>query len=449
VREAPQPSDAGAVRDAADGSQDASFPDVSTPERGPTPIWPEAEREVALTYRAPAAVIELALDPSPAQLDVHLNVDTTASFGEEIDALQRELTRSIIPQLRARVADTSFGVSRFADLPIVPFGLPRGPADRAFVLLSPITDSLSRVTAAVSRLDAPLGNGADDPEAGAESLYQIATGEGYSLEKHSLISPFDHLAAMGGGTLGGVGFRPQSLRVVVHVTDALSHTPEQYAARGVTGAHGMGQAITALNQLNIRVIGICSSGADNPDYAAVRGELTELALSTGAQMAAVRGSCPTGIGGKSVAPFRDSCPLVFDVAANGTGLASSVDDAVVGLLEGVSFGEVHAEIGDDPLGFVQRVELAPLAQPSGVATPGTSDRLPPGDPDGVADTYLDVTRKTRLGFKITLRNERIAGADDDQRFRLSIRLLGDGVLLEERLLRVRVPAADGGDAGAL
>jgi hypothetical protein len=437
----PAPVDAGDRRDASDAEPDGDIPDVSLPAHGPTPIWPAAESELSLAVHADPMSVELELDPSPSQLDLHFNVDTTASFGGEIFALQRELTRSIIPELRARVADASFGVSRFADFPIDPFGASGRNPDRPFVLLTPITDILSHVTSAVARLDAPLGNGADNPEAGGEALYQVATGAGYKLETLSLIAAFDHLAASGGGTLGGVGFRDHALRVVVHITDALSHTLGDYAKQGVNGAHGMPEAITALQQLNVHAIGICSSGSANPDYAKVRNQLSQLALATGSRMAPKHGSCATGIGGLSINPYANTCPLVFDIAADGTGLATSVVDAVAGLLDSVSFAEVHAEVGDDPLGFIQRIELSPHDQASGVASPAESDRLPLGKPDGVPDSYLDVTRKTRLGFKVTLQNGRIADADVDQRFRVSIRLLGDGVLLEERFLRVLVPAA--------
>jgi hypothetical protein len=52
-----------------------------------------------------------------------------------------------------------------------------------------------------------------------------------------------------------------------------------------------------------------------------------------------------------------------------------------------------------------------------------------------------VRRAHQLGFAVVLRNDRIAPADYDQRFRVSIRLIGDGILLEEHTLGVRIPAA--------
>ena len=131
---------------------------------------------------------------------------------------------------------------------------------------------------------------------------------------------------------------------------------------------------------------------------------------------------------------------VFDAASDGSGLAGSVVDAVVGLLNDVHFNEVHAEPGTDPLGLIARVELDPVTQASGVSAPETADRLPSGAPDGVPDSYLNVTRRQLLGFAAVIDNTRLPPSDEDQHYRVSVRLMGDGVLLEERLLGLVVPA---------
>jgi hypothetical protein len=384
----------------------------------------------------------LTLVPDPSQLDVHFNVDTTASFSEEINAIQRELTRSIIPRLRSRVSNTQLGVSRFADFALEPFGRPatQGLADVPYKLLSPITDTLSKVTSAVYVLDRPLGEGGDVPEASAEALYQIATGEGLKRGGRTIIEPFDRAAAaaQGGGTVGGVGFRAGSFRVVVHITDAPAHTPDDYATQGLESTHSLASAAVALHAIGARVIGICSTGLRNST--GVRAELTELALATGAQAKSEDGKCPTGLAGALVPSRGDVCPWVFDVDYNGTGLAKSITDAVVGLLDDARFTAVHAEVGDDPLGFIEKIELMPSKQRAGVTMPQTSDLLPIGAPDGVADSYLDVNREHKLGFAVTLRDARIAPTDYDQRFRVSVRLVADSVLLEERVLGIRIPA---------
>jgi hypothetical protein len=162
VREpTPEPGYEGMLE--AGAPQDAASP---VNPLGAVAIWPASEQTLDLEFQRTRRAL-LTLVPDPSQLDVYFNVDTTASFSEEIDAIQKELTRSIIPRLRSRVANTQLGVSRFADFPVAPFGRPasRGAADIPYKLLSAITDGLSKVTSAVSSLDRPLGDGGDAPEA--------------------------------------------------------------------------------------------------------------------------------------------------------------------------------------------------------------------------------------------------------------------------------------------
>jgi hypothetical protein len=448
-----RPEDAGA-RDASESAPADAAADAETHPnpRGPTPRWPEGEQSLELPYRSGEVRAELTLAPTPEQLDLQFNVDTTASFGGEIATMQRELSRTIIPGLLRRVADTRIGVSRFADFPFLPFGVPasRGRADSPFVLVSPVTASLARVTNALKQLDAPLDDGADIPEAGGEALYQIATGAGMTLGSRRLIAPFDAAAAAaeGGGTAGGVGFRTGSLRVVVHITDAPSHTPDEYAALAIEPTHSLQDAASALRGLGVRVLGINSCASADHNYDRVRSELSELALATSAGAAPVRSSCATGVSGAAVPPYDGQCPWVFDIKPDGSGLADSILDAVVSLLDGVRFTEVHAETGDDPLGLVQRVEVHQVPQSSGIALPETADRRPSGKPDGVPDSYLDVTSRQRLGFTVVLANTRIASTESVQHFRVSLRLVGDGVLLEQRVLGVEVPSVSGSEPDA-
>jgi hypothetical protein len=237
-----------------------------------------------------------------------------------------------------------------------------------------------------------------------------------------------------------VGFRAGAFRVVVHITDAPAHQPEDYAALDIVNTHSLHSAALALQAIGAHVVSICSTGPSNRASGLVRAELSVLALLTGADTPAVNDRCPTGLAGALVPSFDGRCPWVFDINQDGTGLAASITGAVLGLLDEARFAAVHAEVGDDPLGFIQKIELAPVAQPRGVSTPQTADLLPKGAPDGAPDSYLDVTREHKLGFAVSLSDARIAASDADQRFRVSVRLVADGVLLEERVLGVRIPA---------
>ena len=435
--------DAGQATEVTDAAPDAAE------IRGETPRWPEAEQEIELPYGGPPVTALLTVAARPGALDVHLNVDTTSSIRFAIDELQVALRGTVITRLRSRVDDVAFGVSRFADFPVAPFGNPGSKtrkADRAFVLLTPVTTNVDRVMSAVARLDQPLDHGGDLGEASAEALYQVATGAGYSVGSERLIERGPTSAAFGGGTLGGVGFRDNALHVVLHVADSPSHTPDQYEAGGLPGTRTMAEAAAALRGVGARVVSIIPTPCEAADcrivypYAPTRAELSALAVETGAITAAVRGSCRTGIDQTALPPYGDVCPFVFDARADGTGLSRTLSDAVLALLEEVRWNEVHAEPGGDQLGFLREIRAEAVPQSEDVPAPELRDRLPSEAPDGSPDSYVQVDRRSLLGFRVTLQNDRIAARDEPQRFRIAVRVLGDSVLLEERLLRVLVPA---------
>jgi hypothetical protein len=431
------------------GDDDAGAAPLSP--RGPAPTWPNAEAEVVVPYRGGDVSELLRLDARLGELDLQMNIDTTSSMSDEIDALQSELRSTLVPMLVSRVARASFGVSAFADFPVAPFG---ARSDQPFRVLAAITDDVSSVENAVARLDQPLGAGGDDPEAGGEALFQIATGAGYSNANQTLIAPASHSAESGGGRLGGVGFRPEALHIVLHATDALAHTSAQYASGGLPGLHGVSEAIDALKQLPAHVIAIMSTSCTDDTcrqsarYTQLRTELSKLALNTGATMPADHGVCRTGIAGAPLPTYEATCPLVFDVRSDGKGLASTIVDSVVGLVDRLTFSEVHAEVSEDPLEFVQNIEATLLPQPAGASVPQLADRLPARKHDGIPDTFTDVHQTSLLGFRVHLRDDRLAASDVPQRFRVRVRIVGDGVVLQERVLRVVVPAGSPGDGDA-
>lgn len=424
-------------RDGGASAHDGGSTVPGRPDGGPR--LPPADREIVLPYFGDPVDEPLDVEGEVGTLDVFFSIDTTGSFGGEIDNLQAELRSGIVPALRARVADVAFGVGRFEDFPELPFG---DGADRPFRLGTAITTDEARVASAVAALDQPLGNGGDIPESGAEALYQIATGEGYG----AIVPAWSGVPARGGGTLGGVGFRADALRVVVHVTDAPTHEPADYGAR-FPGTRSTEDAVAALSALDVRTLGVASGGG-------ARGYLEAVAVGTGAVMSPVAGACPTGIDATPRPPAGGVCPLVFDIRSDGSGLAEAIVDAIAGLLSTVRYDEVWGET-DDSIGFVRSIEAVSAVPPDGVPPPGRADRRPAGD--GVDDTFLDVRPGTLLGFRAVLRNEAIAPADYDQIFNLTLRVVGDGVTLLARTLRVIVPrgrldagapAGDGGsDAG--
>jgi hypothetical protein len=438
-----------------DGGPDPE--DAGPPDGGPEPprpdggsILPPADEELELAYGGPAIRYQLSAEASLGALDLHLSVDTTGSMDSEIDELQQNLADTILPAIRRVVPQLSVGVSRFEDFPRPPFGDPRSTAHRAdlpFQLLTPITSDESDILEAVAKLDAPLGTGGDTPESGAEALYQIATGAGYRLNDNTVIQPYDGKAARGGGDLGGVGFRERALHVVLHITDAPSHWPNEYEY-DFPDTRSLQDAIDALNEIDARVVsvvsGICEGvvegDCDDRFPQEARGQLEWVAFETGAVTESddTQRDCPFGVDGIVRPVYEGICPLVFDVTDQGKGLAETFTTAITTLVNDIRFQRVTAVVANDPLAFIESVRPVATSDES----PKIDDLLPSGAPDGEPDTFLDARAGAPIVFEVTLRNVRLAPRDEPQLFRVVLQILGDDLIVEERTLRIVVPAGE-------
>jgi hypothetical protein len=412
-------------------------PDGTLPLRAASP-YPTYNLTVTLPYGGPEQGFDLEAEPRATKLDVHLNVDTTGSFNGEIANLKLSLGSNIIPALRARVGDLAMGVSRFAEFPVAPFGR---NTDAPYNLLTPITTDLGRVTAAVNSLDRPLQNGGDPPEPWGEALYQIATGEGLQGLPLGNIPRF--IPSPGAATVGGVGFRAGAARVVINVTDAPSHEPADYGD-SVPGTRSTQAAGAALQVIGARMIGIASGEGS-------REQMEAIAVRTGAVAPATAGRCSTGVGGVARAAVGGMCPLVFDIAEDGTGLGAALVDGILRFLDSLAFAQVSGRATDDPHGFVQAIEAVSARVPDGATAPLRADLAPEGMPDGVVDTFTTVPTRTRLTFRVRLRNTTRPETEYPQLYFVRVTLVGDGVTVDERIVRVIVPEGpkpDGGDGGA-
>lgn len=414
--------------------------DGSLPSRAASP-YPSYDLTVTLPFEGLEQGFDMEAEPRATKLDVHLNVDTTGSFNGEIANLKVALGSNIIPSLRARVGDLAMGVSRFAEFPVAPFGR---NTDSPYNLLTPITTDLSRVTVAVNSLDQPLQNGGDPPEPWGEALYQIATGAGLTGLSLGNIPPFVPPAGTpAGSVIGGVGFRAGAARVVINVTDAPSHEPSDYGD-AVPGAHSTQEAGAALQLIGARMIGIASGEGS-------RSQMEALAVRTGAVAPATGGRCPTGIGGTTRLAVGGMCPLVFDIAEDGTGLGAVLVDGILRFLDSLAFAQVSGRATDDPHAFVRSIEAVSARTPDGATPPQRVDLLPTAMRDGVPDTFTTVPTRTRLTFRVRLRNMTRRETEYPQLYFIRVALVGDGVTVDERVVRVIVPEGpkpDGGDGGA-
>ena len=431
--------------DAGDGAIPSSdlgvvVSDGSLPSRAASP-YPSYDLTVTLPFNGPEQGFDMEAEPRATKLDVHLNVDTTGSFNGEIANLKVALGSNIIPSLRARVGDLAMGVSRFGEFPLAPFGR---NTDAPYNLLTPITTDLSRVTVAVNSLDHPLQNGGDPPEPWGEALFQIATGAGLTGLPLGNIPRFVPPAGTPpDSVVGGVGFRAGAARVVINVTDAPSHEPVDYGD-AVPGTHSTQEAGAALQLIGARMIGIASGEGS-------RSQMEALAVRTGAVAPATGSRCSTGVGGSMRAAVGGVCPLVFDIAEDGTGLGAALVDGILRFLDSLAFARVSGRATSDPNAFVRSIEAVSARTPEGATPPQRADLLPTGMPDGVMDTFTTVPTRTRLTFRVHLRNVTLRETEYPQLYFIRVTLVGDGVTVDERVVRVIIPEGpkpDGGDGGA-
>ncbi len=359
----------------------------------PAVTIPEGDFYFVLPYEGPGAKGTLDFTTSVRRADVFFSMDTTGSFGEEIAEIQAALDQTIVPGISAIIDDTAFGVGRFEDMPVEPFGL---PGDKPFELLQPITTDSLLVAAGLAALP-PASGGLDTPESGYEALYQWASGTGLSDFGYPPFAP---------PGIGGVGFRSDALPILVQITDARSHDASDYAAL-TSQAHDEKATIAALNAIGARVIGIDSlENAGTPDDP--RAQLEALAIATKAVIPpdAGTGLCNTGVDGAPKDPVmvngEPACPVVFDILPNGSGLGPLIVDAVaelatLGLLDvstaqmGKTIGPTGDETTDgftsaDFLVSITPVPPRPRARPSWATYSKGSPRAAPSPSRSPAST---------------------------------------------------------------
>lgn len=350
--------------------------------------------------------IPLELEAELARADVLFLVDTTASMGDEINQIRAGLRDRIAPGIADAIPDSALGVAFFEDFSE---GMCGETSDVPFALSAPITQDLNRVQAAVDALR--LGNGLDRPESQVEALYQVATGEGLGR----YVPP--SFGCPGGG-IGYPCFRPDALPIVLLFTDAPFHNgpggSNPYTCNPLPPPHTYAQAVSALNRLGIRVIGMYSA-----DDGVGRSDVVAIARDTGA--------------------MDGDRPLVFDIGSRAQRLSEDVVTAIRTLADVIEF-DVDAILVDpdpsdgvDPRRFVEEL-IAVRAEPM--------DRIAGIDRD--TQTFLGVRAGTRVYFQLRLRNDAFVPGPTARRFRLEIVFRGDRrTRLGSRVVEILVPGLDG------
>lgn len=395
---------------------------------------------VVLPYEGPAQDRELRFGTSVRQADVFFMLDRTGSMAGAVAELKRSLS-TIVPQMAAEIENLGVGFGGFAG-----FGGPHGgmcmsllgmetcedgpSGDVPFHLYGVITTELAQMQRDLGMLEADQG-GATWASSN-EALFQATTGRGVAPWVPPQRCPWipDEI----GARFGYPCFRPGSLPIMIVLTDTSSKNgPLTSGVRGGTydpASFDMGEPATyeqtraELLRIGARVIGVLSgTEVSNPTP---QRQFEEWAIQTGTTDAS-------------------GDPIVFNVSSDGSGLGTSVVQAVRVLAEETP-QDISTGTRDGP-DFP--AELAPVDATRFIKSITPVRRLEGGIPtltcpatDRCDDvTFYAVTPGDLVDFLVHFRNDFQTPIDTAQLLRATIIVLGNGVAeLDRREVVIVVPA---------
>jgi hypothetical protein len=366
------------------------------PETGGGVLWPAGVSNPVIGNVTPASITTVLPDGQSEHHTVSLTLPTAGSLTDKVDVFllfddtgsftaNSPIVRAAFPQIIAALqaampgVDFGFGVGRFEEYANFASEYATG---RPFVLNQPIVAASTPgfATAIQAALDrtAP-GYGGDTPETDIEALYQMASGAGFDGNNNGtttdsgaagLVSTQLTPGASGdvpsfasftvdaagnvlpaSGSIGGAGFRPGALPIILTATD----TGFAFQPAGETSVTGVGgltlpmsaftqtsrpttpfnsgaalqQTITALNALGALVVGLGTNGAATVDP---RQGLEALAKLTGAVNRSLT-TIPNG----TLDPIAPGDPLYFQIASGfGPSVANGIVTAIQNAVSTVS-----------------------------------------------------------------------------------------------------------------
>ncbi|MGE0790742.1 MAG: hypothetical protein AB7S26_34025 [Sandaracinaceae bacterium] len=362
----------------------------------------------SLSYGAPPEIDPLDINVQVRTADVYFLMDVTGSMGGEIANLKSALTSGtfitgcsggVIGAIRCTIPDAWFGVGRFGDFSVSPFG---GGADVPYANLQDISASLTAAQTAVNTMNA--SGGSDTPEANFQAIYATASGNGLG----------GYLSARTGcpaGTWGYPCFRDGTIPILIHITDAPGHNGSLgYDYYGFTGHVPYATTVSTLTGRSVRVISIVS-GTSGDAY----NDAVNLANATGS----TNGS---------------GTPYVYSVAGDGTGLDTSIVNAVLDLAN-YNRIDISARATDDA--------STPAVDERNFVTGITANSWGAGSCTGISggNTFIQCLPGTDVNFTITFENTFVMPTMTTQVFDFFIEVVGDGAFVIDRIpVRIIVPA---------
>ncbi|MCK9462342.1 MAG: hypothetical protein M0R80_22180 [Proteobacteria bacterium] len=350
--------------------------------------------------------------------DVFFAMDTTGSMGSEITNLKTTLSTTIIPAISAIIPFAWFGVGFFDDYPYGSYG--STGTDSVFALLQPMTSVIADAQAGVNALS--LHSGADWPESQVPMLWAVATGG-------SLGTYLPAQTECPAGHYGYPCFRPGAIPIIIMMTDAPFHNgPGDYEAYvGITTEPpSYNYAVAALDTIHAKVLPVYTGSAGDIGQT----HCESIALDTGAAI--------------------DDVPLVYVINSDGTGLDTSIVDAVEDLATGVPFdiGTVARDNETDAVDatvFINRIvpnTVGGVEDPEDptVMCVGGLDTIN-NDSDPYPDLFDDVMPGTPVCFDIfPQQNDTVPPTTLPQMYTAFIDVIGDSVtVLDTREIFFLIP----------
>lgn len=378
-----------------------------------------------MPYGGPSAIDAAPISLQIRTADVYVLMDTTGSMGGSLSRLRTDLTtgtflpscnNGILGAIRCTIPDAWFGTGIHDDFRYGSFGgccNQYNAAGTGIVYVcdevlghrTDISDSLSGAQAGVNGMG--LHCGADGPESNIQAMYAVATGTGFS----------GYLANRTGCAAGRWGYpcwRSGTIPILINITDAPYHNgpPDiagTYPYSGVP-APTWSQVVDALNARDIRVITVQSCGSWTSSYC-LQGERNAIALGNA-----------TGSLGSSGTPY------VFRINSNGTGLSSTIVNAVQDLAN-YSRMDISARASGDTRGFTRSIAA------TGWGPRGSCTSISGGT------VFIQCLPGTDVRFNVEFRNTTVMSTGVPQVFTFYIEIVGNGAMVLARIpVRIVVPA---------
>jgi hypothetical protein len=426
-------------------SDDDGFDDLSEVTYGSDPLddtdgIPEDDFYVKLPYDAPTEEIRiLKFKTNVEKADVLILFDLSDSMSQESTNVKNGISSEIIGGISANITDVAFGLATFDDWK----GLSRYSdptegtnyegigtlqhTDSIFSLVQPVTTDIPEITDAINGINTGSLCGWEPHH---EALYQVATGAGYtgdfdfettyvSTNKCDVVDnyiPEIPAANCTGeeGNIGGACFRDDAMPIIIMLSDEAFTNFGAHFTWNIS-YHTTEEAITALNAINAKFIGIDSWSEETFWTTAPEDDFKAISTATGSVDAT------TGE------------PFFYKIASDGTGLSDQIADAVFELTTNIKLDVWTARES------VANPELIDTTLFIKALIPDSSDPANAYFSKDLTTFYL-VNPGAKVNFEIKFHNDFYEPDKAEASvFRAKINVLGDGALLDTREVVILVP----------